>query len=68
MLQRATVTELIRRSANVEVEIVQRRDTPGSWSVEAIDTDGDGAIYQAIFVGPGSEIRAKEYAAFKYSV
>ena len=50
----------------MDVEIVERKDSPGSWSVEAIDIDGDGAVFQAIFVGPQAKERAEEYAAFKY--
>lgn len=50
----------------MEIEVVERRWPPGAWSVEAIETTGDGAVYQAIFVGPDAEARAREYAAFKY--
>lgn len=50
----------------LEVEIGERRDTPGAWTVEAIETGGDGAVFQAIFIGPEAEQRAREYAAFKF--
>ncbi len=50
----------------MDVEVVERNDSPGSWSVEAIETDQDGAVFQAIFVGPQAKERAEEYAAFKY--
>jgi hypothetical protein len=46
-------------------EIVESRDTPDEWRVEAIDHEGDGEVYVAIFSGPDAEARAREYAAFK---
>lgn len=48
------------------VEVAQRKDDSGVWTVEAIGPDGE--IYQAIFLGPDSELRAREYAWTKYSV
>lgn len=35
------------------------------WVVEAIDYDSEGVIYAATFSGPGAEMRAEEYAAWK---
>ena len=64
MLQ--TVVELRRTETELDVAVVARKDTPGSWSVEAIETDQDGDVFQAIFVGPQAKERAEEYAAFKY--
>lgn len=64
MLQR--VVELRRTEAALDVAVVERRDDPGTWSVEAIDVDGDGSVFLAIFPGPDSKTRAEEYAAFKY--
>lgn len=52
--------------ANMQIEVVERHDTPGSWGVEAINTAGDGEIYMAIFSGPEARDRAREYAAWKY--
>ncbi len=52
----------------MDVEIVERKDSPGSWSVEAIETDQGCDVFQAIFVGPQAKERAEEYAAFKYGV
>ena len=52
-------------SAPLEIYIAERRDTSGAWTVEAIDPE-DGAIEQAIFIGPEAEQRAREYAAWKY--
>ena len=54
--------------SELEVEVVERRDTPGDWSVEAVNIAGDGEIYLAIFPGPDSEARAREYAAMKYQI
>jgi hypothetical protein len=46
------------------VEVVERKDMPGAWTVEAIDRDG--GIEQAIFAGPQSRERADAYARFQY--
>ena len=54
--------------SELEVEVVERLDTPGTWSVEAINAFGDGEIYLAIFSGPDSEVRAREYATMKYHI
>lgn len=40
---------------------------PPQWRVEALNTD-TGGIYIAIFDGPGAQLRAVEYAAFKNGV
>jgi hypothetical protein len=52
--------------AHFDVAVEEMRAHPGAWTVEAIDTVGDGAIYQAIFAGPDAKGRADEYARFKY--
>lgn len=57
--------EFSMKQINLETEIIERKDAPGSWGVEAIDTDG--AIYMAIFLGPKAEERALEYARSKFS-
>ena len=49
----------------MQVEVVERQDSPGSWGVEAINVDGDGEIYMAIFSGPDAKERAHEYAEMK---
>ena len=49
-----------------KAEIVERKDTLGSWGVEAINIEGDGECYLAIFSGPEAKGRAEEYARFKY--
>lgn len=53
---------------NLEIEVVERKDTPGAWAVEAINSEGDGEIYMAIFSGPLAKNRAIEYAYMKYGV
>ena len=45
-------------------EVVESRHAVGEWRVEAINYDGDGEIYLAIFCGPDAERRAKEYATW----
>ena len=35
------------------------------WVVEAINREGDGEIYAALFSGPLAKERAEEYAAWK---
>ena len=55
-----------RERPKMQVEVVERKDALGIWTVEAIDTEGDGAIYQAMFAGPEAYERAVEYAQFKF--
>jgi hypothetical protein len=55
-----------RSQIELQVAVEERRGQPGVWTVEAIDIDGDGEIYQAFFAGPQAEQRAHEYARFKY--
>lgn len=49
----------------MEYEVVKDRIEPGCWRVEAINHAGDGECYTAIFMGPGAQERAQEYADFK---
>lgn len=49
----------------MEIEVAERIDNPGAWTVEAIGSDSE--IYQALFMGPDAEQRAREYAELKYS-
>jgi len=46
-------------------EVIESREIPGEWRVEAINFDGDGEVYVAIFSGPSAKVRAKEYATWK---
>jgi hypothetical protein len=41
------------------------KDFLGCFSAAAIDTEGEGAIYAVLFVGPDPEQRAQEYADWK---
>lgn len=54
-----------RRGTDMDWEIIEDRQHPGDWRVEAIDRNGDGVIYVAIFSGPHARERAEEYAAWK---
>lgn len=51
----------------MEYQVVKDRDTRDTWRVEAINEDGDGEVYVAVFSGPDAEGRATEYAAWKNS-
>lgn len=53
---------------HIEVNLVAHTTVPISWSVEAINVDGDGGVDVTIFSGPSSEDRAREYARWKYGV
>jgi hypothetical protein len=46
------------------IEIAERKDAPGAWTVEAIDEDG--GIERAIFAGPRARERAETYASYQY--
>ena len=50
----------------MQIEVAERTDRPGVWTVEAIGEDGE--IYQALFMGPNAEERAREYATMKYAL
>jgi hypothetical protein len=51
----------------LEYEVIEDRKYPGDWRVEAINRDGDGEVFVAIFSGPNADARAAEYAAWKNS-
>ena len=46
-------------------ETIEDKMSPGDYRVEAIDRQGDGEVYIAIFVGPDAKQRAEEYADWK---
>jgi hypothetical protein len=46
-------------------ETIEDNRHPGDYRVEAIDSEGDGEVYTAIFVGPDARDRAEEYAGWK---
>lgn len=48
------------------VEVEERHNMAGVWTVEAIGAEGE--IYQALFAGPDAESRAYEYARLRYGV
>lgn len=52
----------------IEAEVVEVRNAPGEWLVEAIDHGSEGEIYRAIFAGPMAEQRARDYARLMYGV
>jgi hypothetical protein len=54
-------------TANLQYEMVEDRNHPGDYRVEAIDHDGDGEVFVTIFSGPDAQIRAEEYADWKNS-
>lgn len=56
-----------RTATGLVAEVVERKDAPGVWSVEAVDDASEGAVYSAVFYGPQSKERAEEYAHMKYS-
>jgi hypothetical protein len=47
-------------------EVLQDRQFPTDWRVEAIDT-GSGEIYVAIFAGPNAKERAQQFADWQNS-
>lgn len=52
----------------LEVEIAERHEEPGVWTVEAIDTGSEGEVYQTLFTGPKAKERAYDYALATYGV
>jgi hypothetical protein len=60
-------TTILRVSGSdiMEYEVVQSAGTINEWRVEAIDHDGEGEVYVALFSGPLAKQRAEEYAAWK---
>ncbi|HVC61915.1 MAG TPA: hypothetical protein VND19_16335 [Acetobacteraceae bacterium] len=53
-------------STRIEAEIALRSTAPPTWSVEAINTDGEGGVDVTNFSGPLARERAVEYAIWKY--
>jgi len=49
------------------VSVIFNYTRPITWSVEAINTDGDGGVDVTIFSGPDAYYRAIEYAKWKYN-
>ena len=57
---------MIEQVTSFDVDVVERSGAPGAWGVEAIDMQGDGDCYLAVFSGRDAESRAREYASLKY--
>jgi hypothetical protein len=53
---------------SLHYEVVEDRLQPGDYRAEAINTEGDGEVFTAIFTGPDARIRAEEYAGWKNAV
>ena len=51
----------------LDVEVIECRDDPGCFSVEAIDNINEGDCYITLFGGPQSLERAVEYAMLMYN-
>ena len=58
----------IDEAQGLTVKVIERRNAPGEWGVEAINMAGDGEVYITIFSGPSAKARAAEYAEIKYGV
>jgi hypothetical protein len=52
-------------SRYAQVELVERVDHPGVWSVEAVDHDG--GVEQTMFYGPDAHERAAAYEKTLFS-
>lgn len=50
-----------------EVSIVANDIRPQSWTVIAVNSDGDGGIDETTFSGPNAEARARDYAQQFYA-
>jgi hypothetical protein len=55
----------MRKEPRMFYEMIEDRLQPGDYRVEAINSEGDGEVYTAIFVGPDARERAEEYANWK---
>ena len=52
----------------MEYLVAQDPKHPDRWVAQAINFDGEGEVYTAVFVGYGAEAQAREYAAWKNEV
>jgi hypothetical protein len=53
-------------SGTVEITLVCATTAPMSWTIEAVNCDGDGGIAVALFSGPEAESCARQWCAMKY--
>lgn len=56
----------LRRVASVAT-VYPAEDGSAAWVVSALDSSGDGGIFDTIFSGPEARTRALEYAREKYA-
>jgi hypothetical protein len=56
---------MISARATLAYEVVRDRHAPDTWRAEATDEQSEGECYVAVFMGPGAERRAREYAAWQ---
>ena len=49
----------------MKYEVIESKQSPDEWRVEAINYNIEGEVYGAIFFGPDARSRAEEYAAWK---
>ena len=68
MAQRKPINDNENQPLGIEVGVIEVRDAPGDWLVEAIDYGSEGEIYRAIFSGPMAEQRARDYARLTYGL
>lgn len=66
MMRRYDVNIESHDIGDVEVNIAPRLLVQGVWNVEVIDREG--AIEQAIFLGPNAEARCRSYALSFYGI
>jgi hypothetical protein len=50
---------------NIEYEVIEDKNYPGHWHVDAIDFANEGICFVSVFSGPNAQARAEEYAKFK---
>lgn len=50
-----------------EVSLVKHDTRPASWTLVAVNADGDGGIDETTFSGPAAEARARDYARQQYA-
>lgn len=51
-----------------QTTLVMNSGAPIAWTVEAVNSDGDGGIDVTVFSGPLAEQRARDYIAWKYGI
>ena len=51
---------------NLKADVLRRKVTHEAWAVEAINEDGEGECYVAVFSGPKCQDRAVEYAEMAF--